>query len=36
MVFNKQGRKSDMKIKLDDLVIESCEQYSYLGTVFTP
>ena len=36
MVFNKQGRKSDMKVKLDDLVIESCEQYYYLGTVFTP
>ena len=36
MVFNKQGRKSDMKVKLDDLVIESCEQYPHLGTVFTP
>ena len=36
MVFNKQGRKSDMKVKLNDLVIESCEQYPYLGTVFTP
>ena len=36
MVFNKQGRKSDVKVKLDDLVIESCEQYPYLGTVFTP
>ena len=36
MVFNKQRRKSDMKVKLDDLVIESCEQYPYLGTVFTP
>ena len=36
MVFNKKGRKSDMKVKLDDLVIESCEQYPYLGTVFTP
>ena len=36
MVFNKQGRKSDMKVKLDDLVIESCKQYPYLGTVFTP
>ena len=32
MVFNKQGRKLDMKVKLDDLVIESCEQYPYLGT----
>ena len=36
MVFNKQGRKSDMKVKLDDLVIESCQQYPYLGTVFIP
>ena len=36
MVFSKQGRKSDMKVKLYDLVIESCEQYPYLGTVFTP
>ena len=25
-----------MKVKLDDLVIKSCEQYPYLGTVFTP
>ena len=25
-----------MKVRLDDLVIESCEQYPYLGTVFTP
>ena len=36
MVFNKQGRNSDMKVKLDDLIIESCEQHPYLGTVFTP
>ena len=36
MVLNKQGRKSDMKVKLDDFVIESCEQYPYLGIVFTP
>ena len=36
MVFNKQGRSIDLKLKIDDLVIESSKKYVYLGIVFTP
>ena len=36
MVFNKQGRSRDLKLKIDNLVIESCKKYVYLGIVFTP
>ena len=36
MVFNKQGRSIDLKLKIDNLVIESCKKYVYLGIVFTP
>ena len=36
MVFNKQGRSIDLKLKIDNLVIESCTKYVYLGIVFTP
>ena len=33
MVFN---RSIDLKLKIDNLVIESCTKYVYLGTAFTP
>ena len=36
MLFNKQGRSIDLKLKIDNLVIESCKKYIYLGIVFTP
>ena len=36
MVFNRQLRSIDLKLKTDNLVIESCKKYVYLGTVFTP
>ena len=36
MVFNKQERSIDLKLKIDNLVIESCKKYVYLGIVFTP
>ena len=36
MVFNKQGRSIDLKLKIDNLVIESCKKYVYMGIVFTP
>ena len=36
MVFDKQGRSIDLKLKIDNLVIESCKKYVYLGVVFTP
>ena len=36
MVFNKQGRSGDWRLKIDNLVIESCTKYVYLGVVFTP
>ena len=35
MVFNKQGRSIDLKLKIDNLVMESCKKYVYLGIVFT-
>ena len=34
MIFNKQGRSLDLKLKIDN--IESCKKYVYLGIVFTP
>ena len=36
MVFNKQGRSIDLKLKIGNLVIESCKKYVYLGIVFSP
>ena len=36
MVFNKQGRSIDLKLKIDNLAIESCKKYVYLGIVYTP
>ena len=36
MVFNKQGISIDLKLKIDNSVIESCTKCVYLGIVFTP
>ena len=36
MIFNKSGRMTRLKIRIGELMIESCFQYTYLGTVFTP
>ena len=38
MIFNKSGsyRMIRLKIRIGELMIESCFQYTYLGTVFTP
>ena len=36
MIFNKSGRIIRLKIRIGELTIESCFQYTYLGTAFTP
>ena len=36
MVFNKQERSVDLKLKINNLLIEFCERCVYLGIVFTP
>ena len=36
IIFNKSGRMIRLKIRIGELTIESCFQYTYLGTVFTP
>ena len=36
MIFNKSDRMIRLKIRIGELTIESCFQYTYLGTVFTP
>ena len=36
MIFNKSGRMIRLKIRIGELMIEYCFQYTYLGTVFTP
>ena len=37
MIFNKSGRMIRLKIKIGELMIESCSQYTYSGTLgFTP
>ena len=35
LVFNKAGRKKDLKIKFDNNLIENVKQYKYLGIIFT-
>ena len=35
MIFNKSGKMIRLKIRIDEVTIESCFQYTYLGTVFT-
>ena len=36
MIFNKSGRMTRLKIRIGELMTESCFQYTCLGTVFTP
>ena len=36
IILNKSGGMIRLKIRIDELTIESCFQYTYLGTVFTP
>ena len=36
MIFNKSGRMIRLNIRIGELMTESCFQYTYLGTVFTP
>ena len=36
MVFNKMGRHYSLSILLGNQIINSCLEYDYLGTTFTP
>ena len=36
IVFNKAGKIINLKIRMDDIIIQSCSEYTYLGTIFTP
>ena len=36
IVFNKAGKIISVKIRMDDIIIQSCSEYTYLGTIFTP
>ena len=36
MVFNKSIKTIRLNIKVNGILINSCTEYSYLGTVFTP
>ena len=36
IVFNKAGNIISVKIRMDDIIIQSCSEYTYLGTIFTP
>ena len=36
IVFNKAGKIINVKLKMDDILIQSCSEYTYLGTIFTP
>ena len=36
IVFNKAGKIINVKIRMDDIIIQSCSEYTYLGTIFTP
>ena len=35
IVFNKAGKIINVKLKMDDILIQSCSEYTYLGTIFT-
>ena len=35
IVFNKAGKIISVKIRMDDIIIQSCSEYTYLGTIFT-
>ena len=36
IVFNQAGKIINVKIRMDDIIIQSCSEYTYLGTIFTP
>ena len=36
IVFIKAGRIINVKLRKDDIIIQSCSEYTYIGTVFTP
>ena len=36
IVFDNAGRIINVKCRKDDILIQSCFEYAYLGTVFTP
>ena len=36
IVFNKAGRIINVKLRIDGILIQSCSEHTYLGTVFTP
>ena len=36
IVFNKAGKIINVKLRIDDILIQSCSEYTYLGTIFTP
>ena len=36
IVFNKAGKIINVKLRMDDILIQSCSEYTYLGTIFTP
>ena len=35
IVFNNAGKIINVKLRIDDILIQSCSEYTYLGTVFT-
>ena len=36
IVFNKAGKIINVKLRMDDIIIQSCSEDTYLGTIFTP
>ena len=36
MIFNKSGKTIRLNIKVNGILINSCTEYTYLGTIFTP
>ena len=36
MIFNKSGHLRKMSVRIGDLNIKSCSEYTYLGTLLTP
>ena len=36
IVFNKAGKIINVKLRMDDILIQSCSEYTCLGTIFTP
>ena len=36
IVFNKAGKIINVKIRMDDILLQSCSEYTYLSTIFTP